>query len=109
MAAFTVASLLMLLASGTEPVLQLKQASRQALEPVRAAVAGAGQGVVIPLALEAVLSGLDSEHAGLGAGIVSTIVFALASVFDGKNMNVLSIRWKTIAFAFCTMTLCHRS
>ena len=45
-AAFTVASLLMLLASGTEPVLQLKQASRQALEPVRAAVAGVGQGVV---------------------------------------------------------------
>ena len=45
-AAFTVASLLMLLASRTEPAVTLQQASARALEPVRAAVAGVGQGVV---------------------------------------------------------------
>ncbi len=44
-AAFTVASLLMLLASRTEPATALQQASARALEPVRAAVAGVGQGV----------------------------------------------------------------
>ena len=45
-AAFTVASLLMLLASRTEPAQTLQQASARALEPVRAAVAGAGDAVV---------------------------------------------------------------
>jgi rod shape-determining protein MreC len=45
-AAFTVASLLMLLASRTEPAETLQQASARALEPVRAAVAGAGEAVV---------------------------------------------------------------
>jgi rod shape-determining protein MreC len=45
-AAFTVASLLMLLASRTEPAQTLQQASARALEPVRAAVAGAGEAVV---------------------------------------------------------------
>jgi rod shape-determining protein MreC len=44
-AAFTIASLLMLLASGTEPALVLQQASARALDPVRAAVAGIGEGV----------------------------------------------------------------
>jgi rod shape-determining protein MreC len=44
-AAFTIASLLMLLASGTEPALKLQQASARALDPVRAAVAGIGEGV----------------------------------------------------------------
>lgn len=43
--AFTVASLLMLLASRTDPALALQQASARALEPIRAAVAGAGQGL----------------------------------------------------------------
>ena len=45
-AAFTVASLLMLLASRTEPAQSLQQASARALEPVRAAAAGAGEAVV---------------------------------------------------------------
>ena len=44
-AAFTIASLLMLLASGTEPALHVQQASARALDPVRAAVAGIGEGV----------------------------------------------------------------
>ena len=45
-AAFTVASLLMLLASRTDPAQTLQQASARALEPVRGAVAGAGEAVV---------------------------------------------------------------
>ena len=45
-AAFTVASLLMLLASRTEPAQTLQQASARALEPVRATVAGVGEAVV---------------------------------------------------------------
>jgi rod shape-determining protein MreC len=45
-AGFTVASLLMLLASRTEPAQTLQQASARALEPVRAAVAGVGEAVV---------------------------------------------------------------
>ena len=45
-AAFTVASLLMLLASRTEPAQTLQQASARALEPVRAAVAGVGEAAV---------------------------------------------------------------
>jgi rod shape-determining protein MreC len=45
-AAFTVASLLMLLASRTEPAQTLQHASARALEPVRAAVAGVGEAVV---------------------------------------------------------------
>jgi rod shape-determining protein MreC len=45
-ATFTVASLLMLLASRTEPAQTLQQASARALEPVRAAVAGVGEAAV---------------------------------------------------------------
>jgi rod shape-determining protein MreC len=45
LAAFTVASLLMLLASRTDPALALQQTSARALEPVRAAAAGIGQAV----------------------------------------------------------------
>jgi rod shape-determining protein MreC len=44
-AAFVVASLLMLLASQTGPAMTLQQASARALEPVRAGVAGIGQGI----------------------------------------------------------------
>ncbi len=44
-AAFTIASLFMLLASQTAPATALQQASARALEPVRAGVAGIGQGV----------------------------------------------------------------
>jgi rod shape-determining protein MreC len=44
-AGFTIASLLMLLASQTQPASSLQQASARALEPVRAAVAGVGQGI----------------------------------------------------------------
>jgi rod shape-determining protein MreC len=45
-AAFTIVSLLMLLASRTEPAVTLQQASARALEPVRATVAGVGEAVV---------------------------------------------------------------
>jgi rod shape-determining protein MreC len=45
LAAFTIASLLMLLASQTEPALTLQQASGRALEPVRSVVADIGKGI----------------------------------------------------------------
>jgi rod shape-determining protein MreC len=44
-AAFSVASLLMLLASRTEPALFVQQATARALDPVRSAVAAVGQGI----------------------------------------------------------------
>ena len=44
-AGFTIASLLMLLASQTDPAQTLQQASARALEPLRAVAAGAGQGI----------------------------------------------------------------
>jgi rod shape-determining protein MreC len=44
-AAFTIVSLLMLLASRTEPAARLQQVGGRVLDPVRAVVAGAGQGV----------------------------------------------------------------
>jgi rod shape-determining protein MreC len=45
LAGFTIASLLMLLASQTEPALTLQRASARALEPVRSVVADVGKGV----------------------------------------------------------------
>jgi rod shape-determining protein MreC len=45
LAGFTIASLLMLLTSQTEQAVSLQQASARALEPVRASVAGLGQGM----------------------------------------------------------------
>jgi rod shape-determining protein MreC len=45
LAGFTIASLLMLLTSQTEQAMSLQQASARALEPVRASVAGLGQGM----------------------------------------------------------------
>jgi rod shape-determining protein MreC len=44
-AAFSVASLLMLLASRTEPALFVQQATARALDPVRSAIAAVGQGI----------------------------------------------------------------
>src|ERR687890_142382 len=44
-AAFTIASLLMLLASSTEPARTLQHVTTRALDPVRAAISGVGQGV----------------------------------------------------------------
>ena len=41
---------------------------------------GAGQGVVIPLALNRVLSGVSEAHAGMGSGLVSTIALVGTSV-----------------------------
>jgi len=43
-AAFTIASLLMLLASSTEPALTLQRVTARALDPVRAAIGGIGEG-----------------------------------------------------------------
>lgn len=44
-AAFTIASLLMLLASSTEPALTLQQVTTRALDPVRGVISGIGGGV----------------------------------------------------------------
>ena len=44
-AAFTIASLLMLLASSTEPALTLQRFTTRALDPVRGAIAGVGEAV----------------------------------------------------------------
>ena len=44
-AAFTIASLLMLLASSTEPALTLQQVTTRALDPVRGTISGIGEGV----------------------------------------------------------------
>jgi MFS family permease len=84
---------------------------------VALALNGAGQGIVIPLALEAVLSGVESEHAGLGAGIVSTmqnvgsavgvtivgvIFFALARL---PAEATASVRTLTLGHAFAHATI----
>jgi rod shape-determining protein MreC len=45
-AAFTIASLLMLLASSTDPAVTLQRVTTRALDPVRGLIAGAGEGVV---------------------------------------------------------------
>jgi rod shape-determining protein MreC len=44
-AAFTIASLLMLLASGTEPAVTLQRVTTRALDPVRSAIGGVGEAV----------------------------------------------------------------
>jgi rod shape-determining protein MreC len=44
-ATFTIASLLMLLASSTEPAMTLQRVTTRALDPVRATIGGLGQGV----------------------------------------------------------------
>jgi rod shape-determining protein MreC len=44
-AGFTIASLLMLLASGTEPAVTLQRVTTRALDPVRSAIAGVGEAV----------------------------------------------------------------
>jgi rod shape-determining protein MreC len=44
-AAFTIASLLMLLASSTEPALTLQRVTTRALDPARSAIGGVGEGI----------------------------------------------------------------
>ena len=44
-AGFTIASLLMLLASSTEPAVTVQRVTTRALDPVRQAIAGIGSGV----------------------------------------------------------------
>src|ERR671910_3156695 len=44
-AAFTIASLLMLLASSTEPAQTLQRVTTRVLDPVRGAISGVGEGV----------------------------------------------------------------
>src|SRR5207248_4041586 len=69
-AAFTVASLLMLLASRTDPAQTLQQASARALEPVRGAVAGAGEAVVGVFGTIGEIDRLRSENDQLRSQLV---------------------------------------
>ncbi len=64
-AAFTIASLLMLLASSTEPAVTLQRVTTRALDPVRAVIAGAGEGVAGLFRAVGEIDRLRSENAEL--------------------------------------------
>ncbi|TMB57658.1 MAG: rod shape-determining protein MreC [Chloroflexi bacterium] len=61
-AGFIVASLLMLLASRTEPALLVQQATARALNPVRSAIAGVGQGIAGVIGAIGEIDRLRSEN-----------------------------------------------
>jgi len=61
-AGFIVASLLMLLASRTEPALLMQQATARALNPVRSAIAGVGQGIAGVIGAIGEIDRLRSEN-----------------------------------------------
>ena len=61
-AAFSVASLLMLLASRTEPALFVQQATARALDPVRSAIAAVGQGITGMIGAVGEIDRLRSEN-----------------------------------------------
>ena len=61
-AGFIVASLLMLLASRTEPALFVQQATARALNPVRSAIAGVGQGIAGVIGAIGEIDRLRSEN-----------------------------------------------
>jgi rod shape-determining protein MreC len=61
-AAFTIASLLMLLASSTEPAITLQRVSTRALDPVRGAIGGIGEGVAGLFGAIGDISSLRSEN-----------------------------------------------
>ena len=89
-AAFTVASLLMLLASRTDPAVTLQQASARALEPVRAAVAGVGQGVVGlfgTIASTGEVRNLNLTNVSVNSSVNSQLVGTLA----GTNLAVMTV------------------
>ena len=64
-AAFTIASLLMLLASSTEPALTLQRVTSRALDPVRGVLSGIGSGVVGLLGAIGEIDRLRGENAEL--------------------------------------------
>jgi rod shape-determining protein MreC len=61
-AAFSVASLLMLLASRTQPALFVQQATARALDPVRSAIAAVGQGITGMVGAVGEIDRLRSEN-----------------------------------------------
>jgi rod shape-determining protein MreC len=61
-AAFSVASLLMLLASRTEPALFVQQATARAIDPVRSAIAAFGQGITGMVGAVGEIDRLRSEN-----------------------------------------------
>lgn len=61
-AAFTIASLLMLLASSTEPALTLQRFTTRALDPVRGAIAGVGEAVADAFGTIGQIDRLRSEN-----------------------------------------------
>jgi rod shape-determining protein MreC len=61
-AAFTVASLLMLLASSTEPAITLQRVTTRALDPVRGMVGGVGEGVAGLIGAVGEIDRLRSEN-----------------------------------------------
>jgi rod shape-determining protein MreC len=64
-AGFTIASLLMLLASSTDPAITLQRVTTRALDPVRAAIAGVGEGVAGLFGAIGEIDRLRSENADL--------------------------------------------
>jgi rod shape-determining protein MreC len=64
-AGFTIASLLMQLASSTEPAITLQRVTTRALDPVRAAIAGVGEGVAGLFGAIGEIDRLRSENADL--------------------------------------------
>lgn len=64
-AGFTIASLLMLLASSTEPATTLQRVTTRALDPVRGAIAGVGSGVAGVFGAIGEIERLRSENAEL--------------------------------------------
>jgi rod shape-determining protein MreC len=65
LAAFTIASLLMLLASSTQPALTLQQVTTRALDPVRQALTGIGSGVAGLFGTIGEIDRLRTENADL--------------------------------------------
>lgn len=65
LAGFTIASLLMLLASSTEPAMTLQRVTTRALDPVRHAITGVGQGVAGLFGTIGAIDRLRSENAEL--------------------------------------------
>lgn len=61
-AAFTITSLLLLLASGTEPARSLQRTSARALDPVRQAIGGIGEGVAGVFGVIGEIDRLRSEN-----------------------------------------------
>lgn len=106
-AAFVVASLVMLLASRTEPALAIQRSSANALEPVRSVLAGIGSGVgglfgalgeIDRLrsendALRSQLAGAEQRIAELGeAAAENEELRDLLGIAEALNMELLPVR-----------------